>query len=86
MKTIPTRIAHLGSLTAHLGLFGAVVTGCAEFRFPDITNGQGEMAGEVTMTSVVLQSRLTVGSELVEGDLAGLGAETQFALSTTSCF
>ena len=35
----------------------------------DVHNGQGEMAGEVTATSVILQSRLTRSTALVEGDL-----------------
>ena len=79
MKTIPTRIAHLG-------LFGAVVAGCAERPFPVMTNGQGEMAGEVTMTTVVLQSRLTVGNELVDGDLPGAAGTAHFELATTPEF
>ena len=45
-----------------------MVAGCAEVAFPNMTNGQGEIAGEATTTSVILQSRLTVGSNLVEGD------------------
>ncbi len=79
MKTMPTRIALLGSLAV-------AVAGCAEVPFPDITNGQGEIAGEVTMTSVILHSRLTVGSELVEGDLPGAEGAAHFELSTTSDF
>ncbi len=77
-----------------LGAFVVMAGGCAEVPFPDITNGQGEMAGEVTTTSVILQSRLTVGSELVEGAVAGVvggdvpGVEgtAHFELSTTSGF
>ena len=34
-----------------------------------ITNGQGEIAGEVTTESVILQSRLTTGDTWVDGDL-----------------
>ncbi len=59
------------AIMALLGAFVVMAGGCAEVPFPDITNGQGEMAGEVTTTSVILQSRLTVGSELVEGDVPG---------------
>ncbi len=69
-----------------LGAFVVMAGGCAEVPFPDITNGQGEMAGEVTTTSVILQSRLTVGSELVEGDLPGAEGMAHFELSTTSGF
>ena len=31
---------------------------------PVVDHGQGEMAGEVTASSVILQSRLTAGSQL----------------------
>ena len=59
--------------------------GCAaDVAFPNITNGQGEIAGEVTTTSVILQSRLTVGSELVEGDLAGAEGTARFEVATTT--
>ena len=78
-KTTWTMVALLGSLAI-------VATGCAEAVFPDITNGQGEIAGEVTTTSVILQSRLTVGSELVEGDLAGAEGTARFEVATTSGF
>ena len=69
-----------------LGAFVVVAGGCAEVPFPDMTNGQGEMSGEVTTTSVILQSRLTVGSELVEGDVPGTEGMAHFELSTTSGF
>ena len=61
MKTRFTVVALAGAAAIMAG-------GCAEVPFPDMTNGQGEMAGEVTPTSVILPSRLTVGRELVEGD------------------
>ena len=57
MKTTFTGVALAGAVAIMAG-------GCADVAFPDITNGQGEIAGEVTTTSVILQSRLTVGSEL----------------------
>ncbi len=83
MKTFPTRTALPGSLAV---VVAVVTAGCAEVPFPDMTNGQGEIAGEVTMTSVILQSRLTVGNELVEGDLPGAEGMAHFELSTTSEF
>ena len=79
MKTAHARMALLGA-------FAIVVAGCTEVEFPDMTNGQGEIAGEVTMTSVVLHSRLTVGNELVAGDLPGAAGTAQFELSTTADF
>lgn len=44
--------------------------GSQETSFP-IIHAQGEMAGEVTQNSVILQSRLTSGNRLVDGDLSG---------------
>ena len=52
----------------------------------DIHNGQGEMAGEVTATSVILQSRLTRGAALVEGDLPGNPGVARFELSAAEDF
>jgi alkaline phosphatase D len=46
-----------------------------------LTHGQGEMAGEVTQTSVILQSRLTKGTTLVNGDLPGHAGWAQFEVS-----
>ena len=52
----------------------------------DIHNGQGEMAGEVTATSVILQSRLTRGAALVDGDLPGSPGVARFELSAAEDF
>jgi alkaline phosphatase/alkaline phosphatase D len=71
---------------ALVGTIAVVAGGCADGAFSDITNGQGEMVGEVTTTSVILQSRLTVGSELVGGDLAGAEGTARFEVATTSEF
>jgi alkaline phosphatase/alkaline phosphatase D len=68
------------------GTLIVVASGCAEVAFPEMTNGQGEIAGEVTTTSVILQSRLTVGRELVEGDLAGAVGRARFQVGTTREF
>lgn len=51
-----------------------------------LTNGQGEMAGEVTADSVILQSRLTDGSRLVDGDLPGAPGLGKFELATDEQF
>lgn len=51
-----------------------------------ITNGQGEQAGEVTSTSVILQSRLTNGRTLVEDDLPGMAGFARFEVSTDDAF
>ncbi len=74
------------TIAALLGAFAIVAAGCTEVPFPEITNGQGEIAGEVTTSSVILQSRLTVGRELVEGDLAGAVGMARFEVGTSPEF
>jgi len=51
-----------------------------------ITNGQGEIAGEVTEDSVILQSRLTTTGGFVNGDLPGVAGVGRFEVSTDSEF
>ena len=52
----------------------------------EIANGQGEQAGEVTSESVILQSRLTRGTELIEDDLPGHPGYAQFEISRNKDF
>ena len=47
-----------------------------------LDHGQGEMAGRVTETSVILQSRLTQGATLINGDLPGSPGAARFDLAT----
>ena len=47
-----------------------------------MTNGQGEIAGEVTSTSVILQTRLTTRDGWVDGDLPGVDGVARFEVST----
>ena len=49
-------------------------------------HGQGEMAGRVTETSVILQSRLTKGEKLIDGDLPGSPGVARFELATNPQF
>ena len=49
-----------------------------------LSNGQGEMAGEVTSGSVLLQTRLTQGTRLVERDLPGAEGVALFRYATTA--
>jgi len=56
------------------------------FAAPSLNLGQGEMAGRVTETSVILQSRLTKGTELIEGDLPGSPGVARFELATNPEF
>lgn len=51
-----------------------------------LSHGQGEMAGEVTETSVILQSRLTLGDRLVEGDLPGAPGVACFEIASKDTF
>jgi len=60
---------------------------CAGETPPPITHAQGEIAGEVTTTSVILQSRLTTGGNPnhgwpLETDVPGSAGVAQFELST----
>ncbi len=59
---------------------------CAQPEPILMTNGQGEMAGEVTSDSVILQSRLTTGNALVDGDVPGAAGVARFELSTSQDF
>lgn len=52
----------------------------------DIYLGQGIMAGEVTSTSVILQSRLTVSDTLINGDLTGTEGLARFEIDEDSSF
>ncbi|MDN5215833.1 alkaline phosphatase D family protein [Fulvivirgaceae bacterium BMA12] len=52
----------------------------------DIFLGQGMMAGEVSATSVILQSRLTLSDTLVAGDLPGKQGLGRFEIDVDSAF
>ena len=52
----------------------------------DIVLGQGMMAGEVSKTSVILQTRLTQGNQLINGDLPGNPGKGRFRISTSPSF
>ena len=54
--------------------------------FSGMAHRQGEMAGEVTAESVVLQSRLTAACRLVGCDMPGMEGMASFEISTTSEF
>ena len=53
---------------------------------PRIHLGQGQMAGEVTARSVILQSRLTSADVLIADDLPGARGTACFELSADSTF
>ena len=62
----------------------AVLAACGGTEPVEITmtNGQGEIAGEVTATSVILQTRLTSKAGWVDGDLPGVDGVARFEVAT----
>ncbi|MBN1294790.1 MAG: alkaline phosphatase D family protein, partial [Candidatus Latescibacteria bacterium] len=52
-------------------------------QFPTIFYAQGEMSGEVTQTSAILQSRFTSSDSLIDGNVPGCHGFGRFELSTT---
>mgnify|MGYP000013971134 CR=1 FL=1 len=74
-------------LSRSVGL--AVVFVCYLLASPlqaEILQGQGNMVGEVTQTSAILQSRLTASKALVEGDVPGIAGVARFEYSTDKNF
>jgi alkaline phosphatase D len=65
-----------------------ITLGMLTTRLPaqPIHHAQGEMAGEVTQTSVILQSRLTGSAGLVDGDVPGAAGVGCFELSRHGSF
>lgn len=51
-----------------------------------LDHGQGEMTGEVTSTSAILQSRLTWGYKLIHGDLPGCPGVACFEIAESASF
>jgi len=51
-----------------------------------LDHGQGEMTGEVTARSAILQSRLTWGKELLHGDLPGCPGVACFEIAGSAAF
>ena len=58
------------------------LTASAEERKRMLSHGQGEMTGEASETSAILQSRLTWGDKLIDGDLPGCPGVACFELGT----
>lgn len=72
-----------------LALLTSILTGCLTAPEPKsftMTNGQGEIAGEVTTNSVILHSRLTTVGGIVEGDVPGAFGKARFELADSSNF
>jgi alkaline phosphatase/alkaline phosphatase D len=70
---------------AVLILIVTIIAGCSVAAdFPSL--GQGQMAGRVTGDSVILQSRLTKGMKLIDGDLPGASGVGCFEISNNKDF
>jgi alkaline phosphatase D len=67
-----------------LGLWCAVTLRAADPA--PISTAQADLAGEVTQTSVILQSRLTASPSFVRGDLPGAEGVARFEIATKSDF
>lgn len=65
-------------------VFSIFAFNTAAGNFPD--HGQGEIAGLVTTNSVILQSRLTIGSDLINNDLPGCEGFGRFEIATSPEF
>ena len=77
---ITNRILAVSVVSAMLWITGCGVPQAA----PSL--GQGQMAGRVTEDSVILQSRLTKGDKLVDGDLPGNEGVACFEIATNRDF
>ncbi|MCD6597813.1 MAG: alkaline phosphatase D family protein [Bacteroidales bacterium] len=53
---------------------------------PVLFYGQGNMAGEITESSIILQSRLTLSDTLIDDDLPGTSGFAKFELAKTMDF
>lgn len=76
MNVKRSAVAVLAAAVSLAGFAGAEMPGHA----------QGEMAGEVTETGVILQSRLTAGDGLVDGDVPGAAGVARFEVSKSPGF
>lgn len=67
-------------------ILGLLVSSSACVSPRTVYRGQGEMAGEVTDTTVILQSRLTQSDRLVDGDLPGSPGVARFEIAAGEDF
>ena len=81
-----TRSQTVGGVLVGLATLGAACGAEPPTVEIAITNGQGEIAGEVTTDSVILQSRLTTLDGWVDGDLAGAAGVARFEVATNAEF
>lgn len=80
------RIRHLG-IAFLLACLTNACTGDPKLSdAPAVFHAQGEMAGEVTDTTVLLQSRMTATDNLLDGDVPGSRGRMRFEMSTSKDF
>ena len=78
MKTSPCRLAFvLAPMFAAIAVVGQPAA---------LHLAQGILAGEVTQTSAILQTRLTAVPELTNGDVAGAAGVGRFEVATNDTF
>ncbi|MEW6306196.1 MAG: PhoD-like phosphatase N-terminal domain-containing protein [Verrucomicrobiota bacterium] len=65
---------------------GVLVTVCAQAPGQEVMTGQGLLAGEVTESSVILQTRLTLAESVLDGDVPGTRGVACFELATNELF
>ena len=66
-----------------LSLFPILSCMPVSFVGAEVFLGQGSMVGEVSEAGAILQTRLTVSEQLVDGDLPGAAGVARFELGTT---
>ena len=70
-----------------IAVFLSIFVGCTEIDVAQkMSHLQGEMAGEVTDSSVILQSRITAIGKNVEGDIPGREGVARFNISRSTDF
>jgi alkaline phosphatase/alkaline phosphatase D len=69
-----------------LSIFLLVVTGAAFAAEARLFHAQGEMAGEVTTSTAILQSRLTATDALRDGDVPGVRGWARFEVAESPDF
>ena len=76
----------MNSKRIFLGAAVLVLFSCMPVYSSAVDHAQGEMAGEPTQTPVLLQSRLTVGTSFIDGDILGATGVARFEISESLSF
>lgn len=84
MRSSIQRASVLVAVTIGLALNTGTATNAAEVS--SVFRAQGDMTGEVSQTTAILQSRLTSKAGLVDGDVPGASGIARFQISEHSSF